>query len=238
MDTPIALVTGVGRAAGIGAAVASALATDGWRVAATGWRSYDQRMPWGADAQALSTIEVDFADPSAPAALFAKVNAEIGVVTALIMCHCESVDSSITTTTIESFDRHFAVNARAPWLLLKSFAEQFTATNGAGRVVAITSDHTAHNLPYGASKGALDRIVLAAAEELAPLGLTANVVNPGPVDNGWMTNELRHELLQRNLQPRLGRSDDCANLVRFLCSPAGQWINGQVLFSDGGLRTR
>jgi 3-oxoacyl-[acyl-carrier protein] reductase len=77
-----------------------------------------------------------------------------------------------------------------------------------------------------------------AAEELAELGLTANVVNPGPVDNGWMNEELKVVLQARNLQPRLGRATDCANLVRFLCSPEGQWINRQLLCSDGGLRSR
>jgi 3-oxoacyl-[acyl-carrier protein] reductase len=237
LTVPVALVTGVGRAAGIGAAVADALAADGFTVATVGWRAYDAKMPWGADAQPMARFEADFSDPAVPDQLFGQVNAQLGSVSALVMCHCESVDSSIADTTVESFDRHFAVNARAPWLLIKAFAAQFAGPAGTGRIVAITSDAIVHNMPYGASKGALDRIVFAAAEELASLGLTANVVNPGPVDNGWMDDDLKVLLQARNLQPRLGRSVDCANLVRFLCSPEGQWINRQLLYSDGGLRS-
>jgi 3-oxoacyl-[acyl-carrier protein] reductase len=128
-----------------------------------------------------------------------------------------------------------AVNARATWLLVREFAERFRGPHGSGRIVGLTSDHTAGNLPYGASKGALDRIVLAAARELADLGVSANVVNPGPTDTGWMTPELRDALVARTPLGRIGRPDDAAALVAFLCSPAGGWVDGQLLHSDGGL---
>lgn len=236
MTKPVVLVTGVGRAIGIGAAIAGALAADKWQVVTSGWRAYDDKMTWGADQQPIALIEADLADPLAPNRLLADVNTSWGPVSALVMCHCESVDSSILTTSVESFDRHFAVNARATWLLVKAFAEQFVGGNGRGRIVAITSDHVAQNLPYGASKGALDRIVLAAAVELADLGITANVINPGATDTGWMDDNTMTMVRQQNLQPRIGLPTDCANLVRFLCSPEGQWINGQLLYSDGGLR--
>ncbi|HEY3485351.1 MAG TPA: SDR family oxidoreductase [Ilumatobacteraceae bacterium] len=233
-DMPVALVTGVGRAIGIGAAVAKALADDGWRVVAVGWRAYDERMPWGADAELIANVEADLADPEVPGRLFDDVNSSTGMVSALVCCHAESVDSSIRDTTVESFDRHMIVNARATWLLIKAFAEQFTGPFGSGRIIALTSDHTPFNLPYGASKGALDRIVLAAAVELADLGVTANVINPGATDTGWMDDDLKSMIAERNLQERVGRPDDCARLVRFLCSPDGQWINGQLIHSDGG----
>ncbi len=235
---PLALVTGVGRSIGIGAAIARTLNDDGWHVVTTGFREYDTRMPWGADASKQSMYEADFADPTEPARLFAEINAAHGSIRALIMCHCESVDTDILTTTVESFDKHFAVNARSIWLLIKSFAEQFREPpeRALGRIVAITSDHTAHNLPYGASKGALDRIVLASAIELAHLGLTANVINPGANDTGWMNEAVEAIVRQRNLQPRVGVPQDTADLVRFLCSSSGSWINHQLLYSDGGLR--
>ncbi|HMK11330.1 MAG TPA: SDR family oxidoreductase [Acidimicrobiales bacterium] len=231
-----ALVTGVGRRAAIGAAIADRLREDGWDVTTVGWRPYDVRMAWGADERPLADHEVDLTDPSAPDALF-DVLAAGGPITALVLCHAESVDSDILTTTVESFDRHFAVNARATWLLIRAFARQLPRdAEGGSRIVAMTSDHTAFNLPYGASKGALDRIVLAAATELADLGVTANVVNPGPNDTGWMDDDVKESVLRQNLQPRLGTPSDTANLVSFLLSEQGGWINGQVLHSDGGRR--
>lgn len=156
--------------------------------------------------------------------------------TALVLSHAESVDSGLLDTTVEAFDRHFAVNSRASWLLIREYGLRFRGAPGTvtGRIVALTSDHTVGNLPYGASKGALDRITLAAAHELAHLGVTANVVNPGPVDTGWMSDDLREALVRGPRSAKLGTPRDTAHLVDFLCSPEGQWINGQLLKSNGG----
>ncbi len=231
--------------------MAEELAATGWDLALTQWRPYDERMPWGSDGSDLEgvvaslrvrgarvvTVEVDLESPDAAPALFDQVRAELGDVTALVLSHAESVDSDIRTTTIESFDRHMAVNARAAWLLIREYALRLRAPFGAGRIVALTSDHTAHNLPYGASKGALDRIVVAAARELADLGVSANVVNPGATDTGWMSDEQLRSTAAASPLGRVGLPSDAAALVGFLCSPRGGWVNGQVLHSDGGIHT-
>ncbi len=128
------------------------------------------------------------------------------------MCHCESVDSGPLDTSVESFDRHFAVNARATWLLIRELGLRFRGAYGSGRIISLTSDYTVHNLPYGASKGALDRITLATAQEFANLGLTANAINPGPVDIGWMSGDLRAECM-RQTPGRLGTPQDTAHLA-------------------------
>lgn len=245
---PVALVTGVGRTVGIGAGLARGLAETGWDLAFSYLTSYDERMSWGVQqgataaveaelaerGAATAAIEADLADPDSPARLFDEVERRLGPVTALVMSHCESVDSSIMDTSVESFDRHFAVNARATWLLIREYARRFRGPAGTGRIIALTSDHTVHNLPYGASKGALDRIVLAAARELADLGVSANVINPGPIDTGWMSDEVRAAGTAQTPAGRLGTPADTANLVSFLCSERGGWINGQLLLSNGG----
>nr|WP_308284108.1 SDR family oxidoreductase [Streptomyces buecherae] len=245
---PLALVTGVGRTVGIGAGVARQLAASGWDIAFIYWHPYDQRMSWGVESGATDAIdraltaygartvavEADLADPEAAARVFDAAERDLGPVTALVMCHCESVDSGLLDTTVESFDRHFAVNARATWLLIREYGRRFGGAHGTGRIISLTSDHTVGNLPYGASKGALDRITLAAAQELAHLGVTANVINPGPVDTGWMSEELREACATETPLGRLGTPQDTAHLVDFLCSPRGQWMNGQLLQSNGG----
>lgn len=251
---PVVLVTGAGRRRGIAAGIALRLAMAGWDVGLTWWTPYDARMPWGeqpsdpaslladlAAAGARTTgAQVDLSDPAGPATAFEAVQGELGPVTALVLYHCESVDSSILDTTVESFDRHLAVNARATWLLVREHALRFRDADlapGTGRVVALTSDHTAHNLPYGASKGALERIVVAAAEELGGLGISSNALNPGPVDTGWMDDDVRRSGRAATPLGRLGTPADTADLVEFLLSPRGGWVTGQVLFSNGGFRT-
>ena len=107
-----------------------------------------------------------------------------------------------------------------------------------GAIVAFTSDHATGNLPYGASKGALDRIVISAARELGPKGISANVVNPGPIDTGWMDDETRTGLAPHQPLGRMGTPRDIAGVTAFLLSGEGRWISGQLLSADGGFSAR
>jgi 3-oxoacyl-[acyl-carrier protein] reductase len=243
-----AVLTGVGRQRGIAAAIAVGLAEDGWDLTLPFWSSYDERLGIGggpaeveavaeqarAAGAAVTTVEADLGDPAAAETVFTAVTGEPR---ALVLSHSESIDSGILDTALESWDRHFAVNTRAAWLLIKAFAERLPATpttGTTGRIVALTSDHTAFNLPYGSSKGALDRLVQAAAVELGPRGIRANLINPGPIDTGWMDDATRAACIAATPAGRLGTPEDTADLVRFLLSDAGSWISGQLLHSNGG----
>jgi 3-oxoacyl-[acyl-carrier protein] reductase len=85
-----------------------------------------------------------------------------------------------------------------------------------------------------ARQGALDRIVIAAARELGDRGVRANVVNPGPVDTGWMNDEIGRT--SPGVQPtaRLGTPTDVARLIAFLLSDNGAWTTGQLIHTDSG----
>jgi 3-oxoacyl-[acyl-carrier protein] reductase len=219
---PLALVTGAARANSIAAGISPRLAADGWDVATSDLEDVD--------------FPCDLSTTAGPQSLVAAVARERGPLTALILSHAYDHETGILDTTAESFDHHIAVNARASLLLIAAFARQVPPDGGA--IVALTSDATTGNLPYGASKGALDRIVISAARELGPMGISANAVNPGPIDTGWMSDDVRHALLADQPQGRLGAPADIADTVAFLVSKPGRWISGQLLHVDGGFSAR
>ncbi|GAA3092783.1 hypothetical protein GCM10017562_75190 [Streptomyces roseofulvus] len=68
-----------------------------------------------------------------------------------------------------------------------------------------------------------------------PPGVTANVINPGPIDTGWMSEEIREHCIGHTPLGRLGTPQATAHLVGFLCSREGEWVNCQLLKSNGGI---
>jgi 3-oxoacyl-[acyl-carrier protein] reductase len=245
------LVTGGTRRAGIAAAVALRLARDGWKVAVTGWRPYDAEELRGSrdeDARGLvaelrelgaeaAFHEDDLGDPAAPARVLDFAERAIGPVDALVLAHAHSRAGGLLETSVEEWDRHMDVNARGAFLLCAEFARRWRGEPGSGRIVACTSaPPLVGEVAYAGSKGAVEWLALTAAAELAPGGITVNAVDPGPTDTGWLEADsgLAELLLSESPLGRLGRPEDAAELVAFLLSPAGGWITGQVLHSDGG----
>lgn len=246
----VALVTGVGREAGMGNAIVMRLARDGFDIAATYWAGLDQQTYGGevvdepaAIAAALERLgaravflEADLGDTTTVPSVFDQVNDLLGPVSVLVVNHTYCVPTPLLATSLDAFDRHLAVNVSAVLVLIQEFARRFRPSSDGGRILTLTSDHTAGNVPYGVSKGAADRLTDAAAYELGHLGISANAINPGPVDTGWMDDDVRAAALAKTPLGRGGTAEDTANLVSFLCSRDGRWVTGQLLFSNGGFR--
>jgi 3-oxoacyl-[acyl-carrier protein] reductase len=149
-------------------------------------------------------------------------------------------DYSLRTVSAASHDEHFAVNCRAAALLMAEFARRHIARKASwGRIINISTDGASGhgwNVSYGASKYAAESYARAAAAELGPYGITANVVSPGAVQTGWLTKDAAEALAKTYPLRRIGTPEDIASAVVFFASRQADWITGQVLYVGGGNR--
>jgi len=246
----VALVTGVTRRQGIGAAIATALAQAGANICTAYYRPYDPTMPWGVrDGEpdeivaAIRTcgteahgFEIDLGQPDGARTLFAQTQERFGRVDILVNNAAYSTETPIERMTAEELDRHYAVNLRATMLLSLEFVQAFAQPSG-GRIINLTSGQGLSPLPqelaYAATKGGVDAFTLSLSAAVARRGITVNAVDPGPTDTGWMSADLRQSLLVTTPAGRLGAPEDVPRLVAFLASAEAEWITGQVIRSRG-----
>lgn len=245
-----AVVTGVGRRAGIGYAVARRLLEAGASVLAQAWTPYDVA-EWDAsedEAEAtlaalretggrVELVQADFARPDAPADVFRAAREALGHVDVLVVNHARSGHVPLAGLTAEHVDAFLHENVRAALLLVQELAAQHDGREG-GRVILMTSgQHLApmtREVAYAVSKGALHQATKTLAEELIDRRITVNTVNPGPTDTGWGLGEI--DPTERMPLGRWGEPDDAARLIAWLCTDEARWITGQVLDSEGGFR--
>jgi 3-oxoacyl-[acyl-carrier protein] reductase len=250
----IVVVTGVSHRAGIGFAVAQRLLRDGAKVLIHSFSPYDAEQPRGADAGGmdalieelggapgrLAHVEADLGDPDAPRRVIEAAMNTFGAVDALVVNHAHSSNQSLETLTAEELDRAWAVNARAAVLLTQAFAASHDDARPNGRVVLLTSGQhlgpMPDELPYAISKGAVHQMTRSLADALADRAITVNAINPGPVDTGWPSDEMRERLLPAFPAGRWGRSEDVAAIIGWLVSDDSAWITGQVIDAEGGFR--
>lgn len=247
----VALVTGVGRRRGIGSAVCRALAARGADVALSYWKTYDREMPWDADEDEprrlveelrasgvrAEAVEVDLSLPESAGWLLDAATERLGVPSMLINVAAYSTHDGYEALDGEILDAHYAVNVRAMALLSVLFARRYPGGPG-GRIVNFSSGQSLgpmeEELAYGMTKGAIEAFTRSLAAGVGHRGITVNAINPGPTDTGWMTEELRRELLPKFPPGRIGHPEDAARLVAFLAGDEAAWITGQTIHSEGG----
>ncbi|MBS1890866.1 MAG: SDR family oxidoreductase [Actinobacteria bacterium] len=194
----------------------------------------------GADPDSLSAVEADLGDRDAPHMVIERTVEAFGAVDALIVNHAHGSGQSLDTVTAEELDRAWAVNVRSSVLLAREFAERHDDRRADGRIVFLTSGQhlgpMPGELPYVLTKAAVQGATRTIADELAGRGITVNAVNPGPVDSGWPTDELRERLRPSFPSGRWNRPDDVVPLIAWVVSPDSASVTGQTIDAEGGFR--
>lgn len=235
----IALVTGA--SSGIGVAIAQALHAQGATVVLTGRREAELR----AVAEALgerATVQVaDLADPAAPAALVEAVEGAHGRLDILVNNAGFTRDMLALRMGDEDWNAVLEVDLNAPFRLARA-ALRGMMKRRAGRIVSIASivgvTGNAGQANYAAAKAGLIGMSKALAQEVAPRGVTVNVVAPGFIATP-MTEKLNEAqkaaLMGRIPLARMGEGKDVAAAVAYLASDEAAWVTGTTIHVNGGM---
>jgi NAD(P)-dependent dehydrogenase (short-subunit alcohol dehydrogenase family) len=225
MTQPRAVVTGGGR--GIGAAIVDRLRTDGYEV-----------IPIDV-IQGEGIVQCDVTDPAA----VWQVAQDIGPVDVLVNNAGAWRFGALETMSAEDFSVAIDVNLRGPFHTVQSFGAAMLQ-RGSGSIVNIVSIAAKHANPavgsYGPSKAALLSLTEQIALEWGPRGIRCNAVGPGLVPTpgtGEVYDDPEIRAVRSSAIPmrRLAVPSDIANVVAFLCSDDAAYVNGQVIYVDGGL---
>ncbi|MET7695413.1 SDR family oxidoreductase [Streptomyces sp. NPDC005483] len=238
----VAVVTGGSR--GIGRQIAEQLAHDGFAVV-VGYAGNK-----AAADEAVRTIEeaggtaraarADVADETEVAALFDLAEATYGGVDAVVHSAGRMPLSPIAELDLAELDALYRTNIRGTFVVDQQAARRLRP---GGALVNLSSSVVGLAFPgygaYAASKGAVEAVTLILARELRGRDVTVNAVAPGPTATDLFLDGKDEETVARlAAQPpleRLGTPQDIAHVVSFLVSPAGHWVNGQVLRANGGI---
>ena len=242
-DARVALVTG--GAGGIGAAVCGALAAQGRRVAVAdldGARAALVAAPIGGLGVAL-----DVTDPASVERALAEVRARLGPVAILVSCAGWDEMRPFVASDEAFQARVLDINLAGPIRVARAVLPDMQAQRF-GRIVMISSDAarvgSSGEAIYAAAKGGLVSLAKSIAREVVRDGITANCVCPGPTDTALFRGMAQQsgdgdritQALERAIpMRRLGRPDDVAPAIAFLCSDEAGYITGQTLSVSGGL---
>jgi 3-oxoacyl-[acyl-carrier protein] reductase len=235
----VALVTGASR--GIGASIAATLADSGALVIGTATSQS------GADAISAALGDkgrgavLNVADEGSVEALLKDIQAKEGSPTILVNNAGITRDNLLMRMKREEWDDVIATNLTGVYNVSKACLRGMMKAKK-GRIISIASVvgamGNAGQANYAATKAGMVGFSKSLAREIASRGITVNVVAPGFIDTD-MTRDLpeanRDAMLQQVPLGRLGDSEDIANAVLFLASPAGAYITGETLHVNGGM---
>jgi 3-oxoacyl-[acyl-carrier protein] reductase len=239
--TRTALVTG--GTGGMGRVIASRLAADGYDVAIAYTGNVDL-----ADATVGEIKErgrlgaafaADVADEASVSALFDAVDGQFGHLDVVVHTAGINRPGVLVDLDLADFDAIHRVNVRGAFVVDQQAARRVGA---GGSIVNVSTSMVRFAPPglsaYAASKAAVDALTRILAKELRGRDVTVNAVAPGPTATAAFlastSAEEREQLAALPPLGRLGQPDDVAGVVSFLAGPAGRWVNGQVVYANGG----
>ena len=245
LSNKTALVTGASR--GLGRAAAARLAAAGARVIVHYSASREAADTLVSEIRAkggqADTIGSDLAAADGAHKLAQAVR-DLGIERLDILVANAGVGNfhSIEEQTVEDFDRHFAVNVRAPYFLV----QQLLPVLGEGSSVIFLSSVVARTAfeqgsAYSATKGAVEVLTRNFALELGPRGIRVNAIAPGAIltdmAEPFLGNEEGREWIKSaQALKRIGQPDDIADVVLFLASDQSRWVDGHSIEVSGGTR--
>ena len=194
---------------------------------------------------AAESVEADLADPTVPALLFDRAEAAFGPVEILVNnasgwlantflpAEQDRFGRRLRPVDAASHDRQFAVDARAPALLIAELARRHIRRKATwGRIIGLTSGGQGgfpEEVSYGAAKAAQENYTMAAAQELGRYGITANMVYPPVTDTGWVTPAVRQQAIAGSPLRHVAQPDDVAEVIVLLASHQARYITGQII---------
>jgi 3-oxoacyl-[acyl-carrier protein] reductase len=246
LDGKVAVVTGASR--GIGAAIAKRLAADGAKVVVNYGRAAEAAQSVVAEITAAGgtavAVQADVADPAQVATLFQKTEEAFGPSVDILVNNAGVyVTGPVDEIAPEAFQRTFDINVRAVFEATRLAVPRM---GQGGRIINIGSAVGETSLGpgmsvYAASKFAVNGLTRGFARDLAPRGITANTVAPGPIDTDMNPADPKVNPaadFMRQIVPagRYGRVEEVAAAVAFLASEEAAFITGTEVTIDGGAR--
>jgi glucose 1-dehydrogenase len=240
----VALVTGGSR--GIGRGTAIALAQAGADVAIN-YHSHPEEAESAAEeirrlGRRALLLQADVADNQAVEEMVRRAVGDFGRLDIAVSNAVYSDRELFYEADLAGFRRTIDVTMWGAFHLLRAAARQMIAQGGGGAIVFISSPHAYVPIPttmaYNMAKGANDQMARTAAIELIDHRIRVNTIHPGwidtPGERKFVTEEQIREYGPKLPWKRMGRPDEIARAVVFLCDPASDYITGAKLLIDGG----